>query len=322
MNIIKAAGLVFDYIRRDEEDKIEEKKRALNHLNVEIEKGSFVAVLGHNGSGKSTFAKHLNGILLPTEGEVWVAGMDTSDEEKLWDVRKAAGMVFQNPDNQIIGNIVEEDVGFGPENLGVPTEEIWERVDKSLKAVGMTLYRKKSPNRLSGGQKQRVAIAGVMAMKPQCIVLDEPTAMLDPNGRAEVIRTVRELNRKEGITAVLITHYMEEVIDADRVIVMDDGAIVMDGTPREVFSQVETLKEYRLDVPQATELAYELKKAGVDLPDGILSQEEFVEAFLACCPGELLTERQTGNADGDSCGSHSSCRDTESREEQTEAAGR
>lgn len=322
MNIIKAAGLVFDYIRRDEEDKIEEKKRALNHLNVEIEKGSFVAVLGHNGSGKSTFAKHLNGILLPTEGEVWVAGMDTSDEEKLWDVRKAAGMVFQNPDNQIIGNIVEEDVGFGPENLGVPTEEIWERVDKSLKAVGMTLYRKKSPNRLSGGQKQRVAIAGVMAMKPQCIVLDEPTAMLDPNGRAEVIRTVRELNRKEGITAVLITHYMEEVIDADRVIVMDDGAIVMDGTPREVFSQVEKLKEYRLDVPQATELAYELKKAGVDLPDGILSQEEFVEAFLACCPGELLTERQTGNADGDSYGSHSSCRDTESREEQTEAAGR
>lgn len=322
MNIIKAAGLVFDYIRRDEEDKIEEKKRALNHLNVEIEKGSFVAVLGHNGSGKSTFAKHLNGILLPTEGEVWVAGMDTSDEEKLWDVRKAAGMVFQNPDNQIIGNIVEEDVGFGPENLGVPTEEIWERVDKSLKAVGMTLYRKKSPNRLSGGQKQRVAIAGVMAMKPQCIVLDEPTAMLDPNGRAEVIRTVRELNRKEGITAVLITHYMEEVIDADRVIVMDDGAIVMDGTPREVFSQVEKLKEYRLDVPQATELAYELKKAGVDLPDGILSQEEFVEAFLACCPGELLTEGQTGNADRDSCGSHSSCRDTESREKQTEAAGR
>ena len=322
MNIIKAAGLVFDYIRRDEEDKIEEKKRALNHLNVEIEKGSFVAVLGHNGSGKSTFAKHLNGILLPTEGEVWVAGMDTSDEEKLWDVRKAAGMVFQNPDNQIIGNIVEEDVGFGPENLGVPTEEIWERVDKSLKAVGMTLYRKKSPNRLSGGQKQRVAIAGVMPMKPQCIVLDEPTAMLDPNGRAEVIRTVRELNRKEGITAVLITHYMEEVIDADRVIVMDDGAIVMDGTPREVFSQVEKLKEYRLDVPQATELAYELKKAGVDLPDGILSQEEFVEAFLACCPGELLTEGQTGNADGDSCGSHSSCRDTESREEQIEAAGR
>lgn len=299
MNIIKAAGLVFDYIRRDEEDKIEEKKRALNHLNVEIEKGSFVAVLGHNGSGKSTFAKHLNGILLPTEGEVWVAGMDTSEEENLWDVRKAAGMVFQNPDNQIIGNIVEEDVGFGPENLGVPTEEIWTRVDKSLKAVGMTLYRKKSPNRLSGGQKQRVAIAGVMAMKPQCIVLDEPTAMLDPNGRAEVIRTVRELNRQEGITAVLITHYMEEVIDADRVIVMDDGNIVMDGTPKEIFSQVDKLKEYRLDVPQATELAYELKKAGVELPDGILSKEEFVEAFMACCPGELSGQKQQ-EADEDS----------------------
>ena len=299
MNIIKAAGLVFDYIRRDEEDKIEEKKRALNHLNVEIEKGSFVAVLGHNGSGKSTFAKHLNGILLPTEGEVWVAGMDTSEEENLWDVRKAAGMVFQNPDNQIIGNVVEEDVGFGPENLGVPTEEIWTRVDKSLKAVGMALYRKKSPNRLSGGQKQRVAIAGVMAMKPQCIVLDEPTAMLDPNGRAEVIRTVRELNRQEGITAVLITHYMEEVIDADRVIVMDDGNIVMDGTPKEIFSQVDRLKEYRLDVPQATELAYELKKAGVKLPDGILSKEEFVEAFMACCPGELSGQKQQ-EADEDS----------------------
>lgn len=317
-SIIRVEEVSFEYTHRENQPDL----LALDGVSLAIERGSFVAVLGHNGSGKSTFAKHLNGILLPTEGEVWVAGMDTSDEEKLWDVRKAAGMVFQNPDNQIIGNIVEEDVGFGPENLGVPTEEIWERVDKSLKAVGMTLYRKKSPNRLSGGQKQRVAIAGVMAMKPQCIVLDEPTAMLDPNGRAEVIRTVRELNRKEGITAVLITHYMEEVIDADRVIVMDDGAIVMDGTPREVFSQVEKLKEYRLDVPQATELAYELKKAGVDLPDGILSQEEFVEAFLACCPGELLTEGQTGNADGDSCGSHSSCRDTESREEQTEAAGR
>ena len=280
MNIIKAAGLVFDYIRRDEEDKIEEKKRALNHLNVEIEKGSFVAVLGHNGSGKSTFAKHLNGILLPTEGEVWVAGMDTSDEEKLWDVRKAAGMVFQNPDNQIIGNIVEEDVGFGPENLGVPTEEIWERVDKSLKAVGMTLYRKKSPNRLSGGQKQRVAIAGVMAMKPQCIVLDEPTAMLDPNGRAEVIRTVRELNRKEGITAVLITHYMEEVIDADRVVVIDGGHVVMDGTPKEVFSRVKELKKYSLDVPQVTELADELKEAGMDLPYGILSIDELVDELV------------------------------------------
>lgn len=322
MGIVKTAKLIYEYIRRDEEENIEEVKRAIDGLDLDIKKGDFVAVLGHNGSGKSTLAKHINGLLQPTDGTVWVGEMDTRDETQIWEIRKKAGMVFQNPDNQIIGNIVEEDVGFGPENLGVPTEEIWERVDKSLKAVGMTLYRKKSPNRLSGGQKQRVAIAGVMAMKPQCIVLDEPTAMLDPNGRAEVIRTVRELNRKEGITAVLITHYMEEVIDADRVIVMDDGAIVMDGTPREVFSQVEKLKEYRLDVPQATELAYELKKAGVDLPDGILSQEEFVEAFLACCPGELLTEGQTGNADGDSCGSHSSCRDTESREKQTEAAGR
>lgn len=321
MNIIKAAGLVFDYIRRDEEDKIEETKRALNHLNVEIEKGSFVAVLGHNGSGKSTFAKHLNGILLPTEGEVWVAGMDTSEEENLWDVRKAAGMVFQNPDNQIIGNVVEEDVGFGPENLGVPTEEIWTRVDKSLKAVGMTLYRKKSPNRLSGGQKQRVAIAGVMAMKPQCIVLDEPTAMLDPNGRAEVIRTVRELNRQEGITAVLITHYMEEVIDADRVIVMDDGNIVMDGTPKEIFSQVDRLKEYRLDVPQATELAYELKKAGVELPDGILSKEEFVEAFMACCPAELLGQKQR-NTDRDSCRSLEAAENLGVQAEQTADEGK
>ena len=321
MNIIKAARLVFDYIRRDEEDKIEEKKRALNHLNVEIEKGSFVAVLGHNGSGKSTFAKHLNGILLPTEGEVWVAGMDTSEEENLWDVRKAAGMVFQNPDNQIIGNVVEEDVGFGPENLGVPTEEIWTRVDKSLKAVGMALYRKKSPNRLSGGQKQRVAIAGVMAMKPQCIVLDEPTAMLDPNGRAEVIRTVRELNRQEGITAVLITHYMEEVIDADRVIVMDDGNIVMDGTPKEIFSQVDRLKEYRLDVPQATELAYELKKAGVKLPDGILSKEEFVEAFMACCPGELLGQNRQ-DADRDSCRSREDAENLAVQAEQTADEGK
>lgn len=280
MNIIKAAGLVFDYIRRDEEDKIEEKKRALNHLNVEIEKGSFVAVLGHNGSGKSTFAKHLNGILLPTEGEVWVAGMDTSDEEKLWDVRKAAGMVFQNPDNQIIGNIVEEDVGFGPENLGVPTDEIWKRVDESLEAVGMTAYRLKSPNKLSGGQKQRVAIAGVMAMRPQCIILDEPTAMLDPNGRKEVIATLHELNQKEGITVLLITHYMEEAIDADRIIVMDDGRLVMDGTPREIFSRVKELKEYRLDVPQVTELAWELKEAGVKLPAGILTMEELMAELL------------------------------------------
>ena len=280
MNIIKAANLVFDYIRRDEEDKVEEVTRAIDHVNLEIEKGSFVAILGHNGSGKSTLAKHINGILFPSEGTVWVSEMDTADEEKIWDVRKSAGMVFQNPDNQIIGNIVEEDVGFGPENIGVPTEEIWERVDKSLKAVGMTMYRKKSPNRLSGGQKQRVAIAGVMAMKPQCIVLDEPTAMLDPNGRKEVIHTVHELNRQEGITVLLITHYMEEVIDADRVIVMDGGHVVMDGTPREIFSRVEELHSYRLDVPQVTELAYELKKSGVELPDGILTKEELMAALL------------------------------------------
>lgn len=280
MNIIKAVNLVYDYIKRDEEDRIEEVKRAIDHVDLEIEKGSFVAVLGHNGSGKSTLAKHLNGILLPTEGTIWVSDLDTSDEEALWEVRKTAGMVFQNPDNQIIGNVVEEDVGFGPENIGVPTEEIWRRVDESLEKVGMTMYRKRSPNRLSGGQKQRVAIAGVMAMKPQCIVLDEPTAMLDPNGRKEVIRTVHDLNRAEGITVILITHYMEEVIDADRVIVMEGGSVVMDGTPREIFSCVERLKEWRLDVPQVTELAFELKKEGVALPDGILTREELIEALV------------------------------------------
>ncbi|MDO5551003.1 MAG: energy-coupling factor transporter ATPase [Lachnospiraceae bacterium] len=280
MGIIKASKLIFDYIRRDEEDKIEEVNRAIDAVDVDIQKGDFVAILGHNGSGKSTFAKHVNGILLPTEGTVWISDMDTQDPSHIWDIRKTAGMVFQNPDNQIIGNIVEEDVGFGPENMGVPTDEIWKRVDESLEAVGMTTYRLKSPNKLSGGQKQRVAIAGVMAMKPQCIVLDEPTAMLDPNGRKEVIRTVRELNRKEGITVLLITHYMEEVVSADRVIVMDDGKIVMDGTPKEIFSQVDRLKSYRLDVPQVTELAYELKKAGVDLPDGILTREELMENLL------------------------------------------
>lgn len=280
MNIIKTAGLVFDYIRRDEDDKIEEVNRAIDHVDLDIESGSFVAVLGHNGSGKSTLAKHINGILLPTEGTVWVSDMDTSDEDRLWDVRKTAGMVFQNPDNQIIGNIVEEDVGFGPENIGIPTEEIWERVDKSLRAVGMITYRKKSPNHLSGGQKQRVAIAGVMAMKPQCIVLDEPTAMLDPNGRQEVIKTIHELNRQEGITVLLITHYMEEVIDADRIVVMDRGKIVMDGTPKEIFSEVEKLKSYSLDVPQVTELAFELKKNGVELSDGILKKEELLKELL------------------------------------------
>ena len=280
MGIVKAAKLVYEYIRRDEEENIEEVNRAIDGVDVDIKKGDFVAVLGHNGSGKSTLAKHVNGLLLPTEGTVWVGDMDTRDEEHIWDVRKTAGMVFQNPDNQIIGNIVEEDVGFGPENIGVPTEEIWKRVEESLKAVGMTAYRLQSPNKLSGGQKQRVAIAGVMAMKPECIILDEPTAMLDPNGRKEVIRTIHELNRAEGITVLLITHYMEEAIEADRSIVMDDGRIVMDGQPREIFSRVKELKSHGLDVPQVTELAWELKEAGMPLTDGILSREELVEQLV------------------------------------------
>ena len=277
MGIVKASKLIFEYIRRDEEENVEEVKRAINDVDVDIKKGDFVAVLGHNGSGKSTFAKHINGILMPSEGTVWVSGMDTRDEEHIWDVRKAAGMVFQNPDNQIIGNVVEEDVGFGPENMGIPTEEIWRRVDESLEAVGMTAYRLQSPNKLSGGQKQRVAIAGVMAMRPQCIILDEPTAMLDPNGRKEVIRTLRELNRVEKITVLLITHYMEEAVHADRIIVMDDGRIVMDGKPREIFSRVKELKSHGLDVPQATELAWELKEAGMPLGDGILGRRELGE---------------------------------------------
>ena len=280
MGIIKTVKLVYDYITRDDEAKTETADRAVDHLDIEIEPGSFVAILGHNGSGKSTLAKTLNGILLPTEGTVLISGIDTADDDRIWDVRKTVGMVFQNPDNQIIANVVEEDVGFGPENIGVPTEEIWRRVERSLEAVGMTAYRLKSPNRLSGGQKQRVAIAGVMAMKPECIVLDEPTAMLDPVGRRDVVRTVTELNKKEHITVLLITHYMEEVVGADRVIVMDHGKIVMDGTPREVFSGVETLKKYRLDVPQVTELAWELKKAGVPLKDGILSIEELMDQLV------------------------------------------
>ena len=289
MGIIKASKLIFDYVRRDEEENIEEVNRAIDGMTLEIEKGTFVAILGHNGSGKSTFAKQINGILTPTEGTVWVSGMNTSDEEQIWEIRKKAGMVFQNPDNQIIGNVVEEDVGFGPENIGVSTDEIWRRVDESLKAVGMTAYRYKSPNKLSGGQKQRVAIAGVMAMRPECIILDEPTAMLDPNGRKEVIKTVRQLNRKEGITVLLITHYMEEVIHADRVIVMDDGKIVMDGTPREIFSRVKELKGYRMDVPQVTELAYELREGGLDIPAGILTKKELLDSLLP-----LLAERFPG----------------------------
>ena len=280
MGIIKTVHLIYEYIRHDEEEKVAEVKRAIDGVDLEIEEGSFTAILGHNGSGKSTLAKHINGLLLPTEGTVWVGEIDTKEEDRIWDVRKTAGMVFQNPDNQIIGNIVEEDVGFGPENIGVPTDEIWKRVDESLKAVGMTAYRKQSPNKLSGGQKQRVAIAGVMAMRPRCIILDEPTAMLDPNGRKEVIRTIRQLNQAEGITVLLITHYMEEAIDADRIIVMDDGKIVMDGKPKEIFSRVRELKTYGLDVPQATELAFELKEAGRPLSDGILSREELVKELL------------------------------------------
>lgn len=279
MNLIKIAKLIFEYTKYGEDGSVVGTSRAIDNVSLDIEKGSFVAVLGHNGSGKSTLAKHLNAILLPTEGTVWIREDDTKNPDALWDIRQRAGMVFQNPDNQIIANVVEEDVAFGPENIGVPTRDIWKRVDESLKAVGMTVFRKKSPNKLSGGQKQRVAIAGVMAMKPDCIILDEPTAMLDPHGREDVIRTIHELNKQEGITVILITHYMEEVIDADRVIVMDEGKVVMDGVPREIFSRVEELKKYRLDVPQVTELAYELKKEGIPLKDGILTIEELVDAL-------------------------------------------
>lgn len=275
--MVRAEELTFDYERLDEEGNVESKKRAVDHVSLHIRPGKFIAILGHNGSGKSTLAKHINAILTPTQGTLWVDGMDTREEDRLWSIRQEAGMVFQNPDNQIIGTVVEEDVGFGPENLGVPTDEIWKRVEESLSAVGMLKYRHHSPNRLSGGQKQRVAIAGVMAMHPRCIVLDEPTAMLDPNGRAGVIRTAKKLNREEGITIILITHYMEEVVEADHIFVMDEGKVVMQGNPREIFSQVEELKRLRLDVPQATLLAYELQKRGIPLPDGILNNEELVD---------------------------------------------
>jgi energy-coupling factor transport system ATP-binding protein len=278
--MIEVKDLVYEYIRRDEDGNVESINRAIDNVNFQIKKGDFVAILGANGSGKSTLAKHINAILYPTEGSVWVNGLNTMEDKNLWNIRQTAGMVFQNPDNQIIATVVEEDVGFGPENLGVPTEEIWERVEKSLKAVGMLEFRSQSPNKLSGGQKQRVAIAGIMAMMPQCIILDEPTAMLDPSGRKEVISTVRELNRKEKVTVLLITHHMDEVIYADKVIVMEHGKIVMQGTPREIFSRVEEIKQYRLDVPQVTELAYELNKAGLDLPTGILTIEELVEFLL------------------------------------------
>ncbi|MBD5470856.1 MAG: energy-coupling factor transporter ATPase [Lachnospiraceae bacterium] len=279
MGIIKVRDLVFEYIRRDEEGNVEGITTAVDNVNLDIEQGDFVAILGHNGSGKSTLAKHLNAILYPTEGTVWVDGKDTQKEEHLWEIRQTAGMVFQNPDNQIIGQIVEEDVGFGPENMGIPTKEIWERVEESLRAVGMYEFRKYSPNKLSGGQKQRVSIAGVIAMHPKCIVLDEPTAMLDPKGRKEVIRAVRALNDVENITIILITHYMEEVIYADKVYVMDQGEVTLQGTPREVFSEVERLKELRLDVPQVTLLAHELRKEGFPIPEGILTNEEFREAL-------------------------------------------
>jgi len=280
MGIIEAAKLAFEYKKYDENGEVEETIRAVDGVDLDVKKGDFVAVLGHNGSGKSTLAKQINAILTPTDGTLYVDGMDVRDEKNIWDVRKTAGMVFQNPDNQIIGTVVEEDVGFGPENIGVPTDEIWQRVEESLKSVGMLQYRHHSPNKLSGGQKQRVAIAGVMAMEPKCIVLDEPTAMLDPNGRKEVLHAAHELNRKKGVTILLITHYMEEVVDADYVYVMDKGHVVMQGTPREIFSQVGTLKEHRLDVPQITLLADLLRQSGLDIPLGVLTREELVDAIM------------------------------------------
>jgi len=277
MSIIEAKKVVYEYKQYDENNKDTGVQRAVNGVDLDVEKGEFVAILGHNGSGKSTLAKHINAILMPTKGTLFVDGKNTSDTDNIWAIRQTAGMVFQNPDNQIIGTVVEEDVGFGPENMGVPTAGIWERVEESLKAVGMWEYRKNSPNKLSGGQKQRVAIAGVVAMRPKCIVLDEPTAMLDPIGRKEVVRTIRALNEVEEVTVILITHYMEEVIYADKVIVMDEGEVVMQGTPREVFTQVEKLKSYRLDVPQVTLLAHELKKSGLPIKEGILTTDELVE---------------------------------------------
>ncbi len=277
MEMIQTDKLVFEYEKRDEEGNVIGTSRAIDGVDIDVQEGQFVAILGHNGSGKSTFAKHLNAILVPTAGTVWVDGKNTGDPNELWNVRQSAGMVFQNPDNQIIGTVVEEDVGFGPENLGVPTDEIWRRVEDSLRAVGMLEYRHHSPNKLSGGQKQRVAIAGVVAMEPKCIVLDEPTAMLDPSGRKEVLKTVKKLREQKKVTVILITHYMEEVVDADKIYVMDHGHVVMEGTPEEIFSQVDRLKEYRLDVPQVTILADELRKRGLDIPAGILKKEKLVE---------------------------------------------
>ena len=279
MSIIRTDKLVFEYTRKDEENNVTETVRAIDGVDLDIEKGDFIAILGRNGSGKSTLAKHINALLYPTGGTIWVGGMDTKDDARLWDIRQTAGMIFQNPDNQMVASVIEEDVGFGPENMGVPTEEIWKRVAHSLEAVGMTAYAKKSPNHLSGGQKQRIGIAGVLAMRPQCIVMDEPTAMLDPIGRREVIKTVHELNKTEHITVILITHYMEEAVDADHVFVMEHGQVKLQGTPREVFSRVDELKALNMSVPQVTELAYELKKSGVDIPDGILKIEELTEVL-------------------------------------------
>lgn len=290
--IIKTSGLIYEYVKRDEEGNETGSIRAVDNVDLQVQQGDFIAILGHNGSGKSTLAKHINALLLPTSGTVWVDGKDSAQEENIWEIRRTAGMVFQNPDNQIIGQVVEEDVGFGPENMGVPTAEIWERVEESLKAVGMYEFRRFSPNKLSGGQKQRVSIAGVLAMHPKCIVLDEPTAMLDPNGRREVIRAARALNDVENVTVILITHYMEEVIHADRVLVMDQGKVVMQGTPREIFSRVEELKALRLDVPQVTLLAWELQKAGLPLPDGILTAEELKEAL--CGIAEETKKQEKG----------------------------
>nr|WP_296963270.1 energy-coupling factor transporter ATPase [uncultured Mediterraneibacter sp.] len=279
MGMIRAEKLVFEYDKRDEEGNVIGSQRAIDGVDIDVPQGSFVAILGHNGSGKSTLAKHMNAILVPTGGTMWVDGRDTKDPNELWNIRQSAGMVFQNPDNQIIGTVVEEEVGFGPENLGVPTDEIWKRVENSLRAVGMLERRKDSPNKLSGGQKQRVAIAGVIAMEPKCIVLDEPTAMLDPNGRKEVIEAVEQLRKEKNVTVILITHYMEEVIDADQVFVMDEGHVVMHGTPKEIFSRVDELKKYRMDVPQVTMLADALIQKGVPLPKGILRREELVDAL-------------------------------------------
>ena len=278
MEMIQTEKLVYEYEKRDEEGNVIGTSRAIDEVDIEAKEGQFIAILGHNGSGKSTLAKHLNAILMPTEGSVWVDGKNTSNPDELWNVRQSAGMVFQKPDNQIIGTVVEEDVGFGPENLGVPTDEIWQRVEESLKAVGMIEYRHHSPNKLSGGQKQRVAIAGVVAMEPKCIVMDEPTAMLDPVGRREVLKTVHKLRKQKKVTVILITHYMEEVVDADKIFVMDHGKVVMEGSPKEIFSKVDELKSYRLDVPQVTILADELRKRGLDIPKGILRKEELVEA--------------------------------------------